>query len=154
MPATLLSKAAPSPAPARRGALSRLLDLVERLGNRLPDTMTLFALLALAIVLASWVCARLGVSVIHPRDGSLIEATSLLTRLGLQRMFTDAVKNFTGFPPLGTVLVAMIGMGVAERTGLLEVSLRALVGSIPASMLTVTVVFASKIGRASCRERV
>lgn len=129
----------------RRGALARVLDTVEAVGNRLPDTLTLFVLLAVIIVVASWLCAHAGVSVLHPRDGSLITATNLLNRDGVRRMFTEAVKNFTGFAPLGTVLVAMIGMGLAERTGLLEVSLRALVGNIPARLLTVTVVFASML---------
>ncbi|MBI5169670.1 MAG: AbgT family transporter [Candidatus Eisenbacteria bacterium] len=130
-------------APASRGALARTLDAVERVGNLLPDTLTLFAALAVLIVAASWLCAKFGVSVVHPRDGSLVTAVNLLDRAGVQRMCTEAVKNFTNFPPLGTVLVAMIGMGLAEKTGLLEVSLRALVANIPARMLTMTVVLAS-----------
>ena len=123
--------------------MTAVLDAVERVGNKLPDTLTLFALLAVIIVVASWLCARMGVSVVHPRDGSLVTAVNLLDAAGVQRMFTEAVKNFAGFPPLGTVLVAMIGMGLAEKTGLLEVSLRALVANIPPRLLTMTVVLAA-----------
>jgi aminobenzoyl-glutamate transport protein len=67
---------------------------------------------------------------------------NLLDREGVRRIFTDAVKNFMGFAPLGTVLVAMIGIGVAEATGLISVAMRAFVMSMPRSLLTATIVFA------------
>lgn len=134
-----------TPARTSRGLLTRALDAFERAGNRLPDTMTLFTLLALAVLVVSWICARAGVSVVHPKDGSIITAVNLLDRDGIRRLFTEAVKNFMGFAPLGTVLVAMMGIGVAERSGLLAVSLRALVTNIPSWMLTATVIFAGML---------
>jgi aminobenzoyl-glutamate transport protein len=87
------------------------------------------------------VTASLGVTVTHPRDGSPIMAVNLLSRDGIRRMFTEAVKNFTGFAPLGTVLVAMLGIGVAEATGLIGVAMRAFVMAMPAGLLTAAVVF-------------
>lgn len=133
---------APAPRSAGPGALARVLDAIERAGNALPDTMTLFTLLAVAVLVASWIAASLGVSVTHPRDGSTIAVVNLLDAAGLRRIFTDAVKNFMNFAPLGTVLVAMIGIGVAERTGMLAVALRGLVSGIPRGLLTPTVIFA------------
>ena len=137
----------------RRGFVNRALDVVEGVGNRLPDTATLFVIIAIAILIVSWLAANAGVSAIHPKDGSVIEAVNLLTREGVRRIFTDAVKNFTGFAPLGIVLVAMIGIGVADRTGLITVTLRSMVMKIPPRLLTVAVITV-EIGRASCRERV
>lgn len=119
------------------------LDLIERVGNALPNPATMFVLLAVATVAASWLAATLGVQVPHPKDGSPIAAVNLLDAAGVRRMFLEAVKNFTNFAPLGTVLVAMLGIGIAEATGLIGVSLRAFVMSVPRSWLTATVVFAA-----------
>jgi aminobenzoyl-glutamate transport protein len=102
----------------------------------------MFALLAVLVLIASWIASRLGVAVIHPKDGSTIQAVNLLDTAGIRRIFTEAVRNFTGFAPLGTVLVAMIGIGVAEASGLVQSSLRGFVMSVPRALLTATVVFA------------
>jgi aminobenzoyl-glutamate transport protein len=137
--------AAPAPRsgrPKRRPLLTRALDAIERIGNRLPDPATLFVIMAILVLIASWLAERFGVSVVHPKDGSILTAVSLLDRDGIRRIFTDAVRNFMGFAPLGVVLVAMIGIGVAEGSGLITVSLRALVMSMPRSLLTGTIVFA------------
>ncbi len=124
-----------------RSALGRALDLLERVGNRLPEPATIFVLLALLVVVASVVASQLGVQVPHPKDGTAIVAENLLTRENVRRMFTEMVRNFTGFAPLGLVLVAMLGMGVAEGSGLVAASLRGFVTSIPKSLLTAAIVF-------------
>ncbi|MBX3125578.1 MAG: AbgT family transporter [Polyangiaceae bacterium] len=133
-----------------RGALARFLDLVERLGNLLPHPVTLFALLALGVVLGSGLFAWLGWSVADPRplgaagrsaDGT-IAVVSLLSGAGLRRIVENLVTNFTGFVPLGTVLVAMLGVGVAEKSGLLTAAIRALVLRAPSNLITVAVVLA------------
>jgi aminobenzoyl-glutamate transport protein len=132
--------------PARgRGLFARFLDFTERVGNRLPDPISIFVILAFAVLLASWVAARLGVSAIHPKDGSVIAAVNLLDREGVRRIFTEAVHNFTSFAPLGIVLVAMIGVGVAERTGLIAITLRAFMASMPRTLLTAAVIFAGML---------
>ncbi len=133
--------AAPLP-PSKRTAFGRMLDLIERVGNLLPNPITLFVILAGLVLVASYIFGKLGVSVIHPRTSESIEAVNLLSREGVRRIFTDAVTNFTGFAPLGTVLVALIGIGVAERSGLIAALLRALVTNVPKNLVTATVVFA------------
>jgi len=133
----------------RRGFVNRALDTIEAVGNRLPDTATLFVIIAVAILIVSWLAARAGVSAIHPKDGSVIEAVNLLTREGVRRIFTDAVKNFTGFAPLGIVLVAMIGIGVADRSGLITVTLRSMVMRIPRGMLTPAILIVSMLSHAA-----
>lgn len=121
---------------------STWLDAIERAGNRLPHPITLFVLLAALVLVASVVASHLGLSVTHPRDGSTIRAVNLLNREGVQRCFTEAVRNFVGFAPLGIVLAAMIGVGVAERSGLIAATLHAFVRGVPARWLTTAVVFA------------
>lgn len=129
-------------AAARRGVLTRFLDAVEFVGNRLPDQVTIFVLLAVAVLIVSWICAALDVSVSHPQRDETIRAYNLLSREGIQWIFTSAVRNFTGFPPLGVVLVALIGVGVAEKVGLFAALLKALIAAVPRWAVTPTIVFA------------
>ena len=142
-----------SPSTGRRGVFVRFLDLVEWLGNLLPHPVTLFAALAVAMVLLSGVFGALGVSVQDPRpdgiagrapDGT-IRAVSLLNADGLRRIFENLTSNFTGFAPLGVVLVAMLGVGVAERSGLLSAAVRGLVLGAPRTMVTAAIVFAGVV---------
>src|SRR5690606_19102831 len=65
----------------------------------------------------------------------------LLSSHNIRRMFTDLVKNFASFPPLGLVLVTVIGIGVAERSGLIDSALKRLVTAVPKSLLSATLVF-------------
>lgn len=126
----------------RRGFFVRTLDLVERWGNRLPHPFTLFLLFSLGVLVFSWIASSFGFSVIHPATGKPIAAVDLLNRQGIQNIITKAVTNFTGFAPLGTVLVAMIGVGIAERSGLFSALLKALVAGVPSWLLTTALVFA------------
>ncbi len=123
----------------------RLLDIVECTGNVLPHPVTLFVIFGGLVLILSAVASRLGLAVTLTRvDGSLdtVEATSLLSAEGIRYLFSSAVTNFTGFAPLGTVLVAMLGVGAAEQTGLIKTGLRGLVLSTPPRLITSTVVFA------------
>lgn len=122
--------------------LERILNAIERGGNALPHPATLFASLALLVIVASWLASLAGLAVQHPTTGKTVEAVNLLSLEGLHRILTNLVTNFTGFAPLGTVLVAMIGIGVAEHSGLIAASLRRLVLSAPRALLTPIVVFA------------
>ena len=126
----------------RRSAIDRFLNIVERGGNALPHPAMLFALLAGLVIVLSWVASKAGLSVVHPTTGAVIEPVNLLSIDGLHRILTSLVTNFTGFAPLGTVLVALIGIGVAEHSGLIAAGLRSLVLSAPRHLLTPIVVFA------------
>jgi len=130
-----------APAPARRSVLARALDGIERVGNRLPDPVTLFALFAGMVLVVSWVTAGLGVAAVHPGTGATVESVNLLSGAGLRRILTEAVRNFANFPPLGLVIVVIIGIGVTERSGLVTVALKRLVSAVPPSLLTATLVF-------------
>jgi aminobenzoyl-glutamate transport protein len=130
------------PPPPRRGALDRVLGGIERAGNALPHPASLFAILAAGVVVLSAVAAAFDLVVTHPGTGEPVRPVSLLTLAGFHRMLTEAVRNFTGFAPLGTVLVAMLGMGVMESSGLIGTTLRLLVMSAPSRLLTLVIVFA------------
>jgi aminobenzoyl-glutamate transport protein len=93
------------------------------------------------------------VSVVDPRpegakgrstDG-MIQVVSLLNAEGLQLIVTNLVKNFVGFAPLGTVLVAILGVAIAEHSGLLSAAMRGMVMGASKRMVTFTVVFAGII---------
>jgi len=126
----------------RRSAIDRFLLIVERGGNALPHPATLFAILALLVIVLSWVASLLDLSVQHPATGAIVQPVNLLSVAGLHRILTGLVTNFTSFAPLGTVLVALIGIGVAEHSGLIGAVLRMLVLSSPRVLLTPIVVFA------------
>ncbi|MEM0961093.1 MAG: AbgT family transporter [Bacteroidota bacterium] len=131
------------------GWFARFLRGVEWLGNLLPHPVTLFALFALAVILISGIAGWVDLTVEDPRpvgangraEDGLIRAVSLMTGEGLRRIVENLVTNFTGFVPLGTVLVALLGVGVAEHSGLLTAAIRLLVQKAPARLMTLAVVF-------------
>ena len=128
---------------------SRFLNMIETAGNRLPHPITMFALLAAGIVLLSGLLAAFGVSatgdMIDAKTMELSEQTihtvSLMNRDGLVYMLTHAVTNFTGFAPLGVVLVTMLGVGCAEGSGYLSALMKKAVSVTPAAIVTPALVF-------------
>jgi aminobenzoyl-glutamate transport protein len=138
----------PNDTPRKGSFIARFLTFVEWLGNLLPHPVTLFALFALGIVIISAITTMLGVSVEDPRpgaDGAMITTNSLLAPDGIRWMFQNIVPNFAGFVPLGTVLVALLGVGVAEKSGLLTAVIRGLILAAPPQMVTLVVVFAGVV---------
>ena len=99
----------------RNSILSRFLTAIERIGNALPHPATLFAILAFGLILLSWVFSKLGLEAINPMDGIVVVPINLISRDGLHWILEKTIVNFTGFAPLGTVLVAMLGSGVRRR---------------------------------------
>jgi aminobenzoyl-glutamate transport protein len=124
------------------GLFTRSLDVVEVLGNRLPHPATIFALLALAVALASWVCAAVDLQAVHPVDGKEIRVQSLVSGAGLRWTYQNLHLNFVNFPPLGYVLAVMVGIGLAEGSGLFAVMIRALVLGAPRQLITASLVLA------------
>ncbi len=138
----------------KKDFFKRVLDKVEVVGNKLPHPVTLFAILMVVTLLLSLIFS--GVSVEHPGKGtgltdsegdpvSTIEVVNLLSREGVQMIFTRMVSTFASFPPLGLVLVVMLGIGVAEYTGLISVALRLFVSRVPTSVITFSIVVAGMV---------
>ena len=124
---------------------NRTLDFIEKVGNALPHPATIFAMLAGVVVLISAVSYWLGASAVHPVDGSVVTANNLLSGDGIRWIYTNMLNNFLRFPPLGYVLVVMIGIGLAEGTGLFSVMIRALVLGAPPKFITAAIVLAGII---------
>jgi aminobenzoyl-glutamate transport protein len=135
------------------GAFQRFLNAVEWLGNLLPHPVTLFALFALGVIVLSGIASWLDWSVVDPRpEGArgrsptgTIEAISLMNAAGLRRIVENLVTNFVTFVPLGTVLVAMLGVGVAEHSGLISAAIRGMVLNAPRKLLTMAIVFSGVV---------
>lgn len=119
----------------------RFLNVVERTGNALPHPATLFLIFAVLTLAVSGLGYFLGWQVKHPTTQEIIPVNNLLSIDGLHFIFQKSVTNFTSFAPLGIVLVAMLGIGIAEKSGLIGVLIRKLVLSSPKKLLTFVIVF-------------
>ncbi|MGM0845071.1 MAG: AbgT family transporter [Bacillota bacterium] len=124
------------------GLIMRMLNIIERVGNKLPDPVTLFFIFSLLVVVLSAIFSAIGLRVEDPlNEGEMIAVKNLLSSEGILYLFESAVTNFTSFAPLGTVLVTMLGIGIAERSGLISAALRGLVTSVPRVLMTAALVF-------------
>lgn len=114
-------------------------DWIEKIGNKLPNSVFIFISLAIVVIIASEIVHRMGITVSYfdakKSENVVVGAVSLMNREGFVYMITSMVKNFTSFAPLGVALVAMIGVGVAEYSGLIDVL------SVPNRYITATIVF-------------
>ena len=128
------------------GALDRFLDRVERAGNRLPHPFMIFVYLAFFVVVISWVVSLFGVTVEEPASGDTVAVESLISADGIRYMLTSAVVNFVEFPPLGTVITIILGIGLAQRVGLIEASMRKAITNAPRSLVTWAVVLTGVLG--------
>jgi aminobenzoyl-glutamate transport protein len=138
--------------PAERAApktvLQKLLDAVERAGNKVPHPAVLFFGLIFLVVALSQVLAWLGVSVTHqqlnPATHKADEVTTVVRGLlgaeGIRFIVTSVVPNFVNFGPVGIIMVAMIGVGLAERAGLIQALIRKIVLVAPRSAMTAIIV--------------
>ncbi len=130
--------------------ITRFLHVVEWLGNALPHPVTLFAMFAVGVVILSGILGYFELSVVDPRpvgakgraDNGMIEVVSLMNAEGLRLIVLNLVRNFVEFAPLGTVLVALLGVGVAERSGWLTAVIRGMVINAPPQLVTVIIVLA------------
>ncbi|MBL7906737.1 MAG: AbgT family transporter [Bacteroidales bacterium] len=128
---------------------SRFLNLVEKGGNALPNPATLFALFALAVLLISWLGSLLGWQAVHPATQEVLKVNNLLSAEGFRRIVLEMVTNYTGFAPLGIVMVALLGIGIAESSGLVGAAIRLLVLKSPRRLLTFVIVFAGILSNAA-----
>jgi aminobenzoyl-glutamate transport protein len=122
--------------------VEKSLTIIEKIGNKLPNPTTLFALFAIGVVFLSWVVSQFDFSVTLPGTNKEIRPISLLSVEGFHRILTSLVTNFTSFAPLGVVLVSLLGIAIAEHSGLIGTSLRLIVIKAPKKLLTFVVVFA------------
>ncbi|HSH74084.1 MAG TPA: AbgT family transporter [Longimicrobiales bacterium] len=121
--------------PAARG-IDRMLNAIEVVGNKLPDPAVLFIISLFLVWGMSWLLSGVAFAEVDPRSGEAIRVANLLTGAGLASFLAGMVQTFTSFPPLGVVLVAMLGIGVAEHGGYINAGLRTVLGVTPRALLT------------------
>lgn len=116
--------------------LDRALNTIERVGNRLPDPAALFLILLIVVWLVSALLAGMSFTEIDPRTKAPIEVQNLLSGPAIAKFLATMVTTFTSFHPLGVVLVALLGVGVAEHTGFINAGLKAMLNVTSAKLLT------------------
>ncbi len=126
----------------KKSRFSRVLDKIEVVGNKLPHPATLFLMMAVIVALLSWWASAVGLEATHPATGEIIAVRNLLNTDGLRWIYMNVESNFVNFPPLGLVLVILIGIGVAEGSGLFTVLVRQLVLGAPTKLITAAIITA------------
>ena len=123
--------------------MQRILDAVERVGNKVPHPVIIFVILIGIVIVLSHIFYMLGLERLlsgrstrrpHEVEDATTVARSLLTVDGIRFMFTGVVQNFMNFNAVGVIIVAMVGVGVAEEAGLVKALIRKLVVVAPAEV--------------------
>ena len=108
---------------------------IEIIGNKLPHPFWLFVWICVFIVVISGITAYFNVEAIQPGTGENITARNLLSGEGLRWFVENLVTNFAHFAPLGLVLVMLMGVSVAEQSGLLTVVMRRITYATPKKVI-------------------
>jgi len=129
--------------------MRRFLTFIEKTGNALPHPAILFGILALITLVLSAVGSLLGWTGLHPATGEQVDVVNLLSREGIHRILLETVRNYTSFAPLGVVMVALLGIGIAESSGFIKAAINYLLVKTPAKFITFVVVFTGLISNAA-----
>ncbi len=124
----------------KQGAIARFLNFIERVGNKLPDPAIIFLFALVTIWILSWALSGVSFSAIDPRTGNPIVVNNMLSGDALANFLSGMVKTFTGFAPLGVVLVAMLGVGVAEHSGYINTAIKLMLKRTPKFLLTPVII--------------
>ena len=130
----------------KRFGMQSFLNGIERVGNKLPDPFMLFVILAGIVIVLSWVISLFNVTFTLPGESEVLAIKSLISAEGLQYILTSMLDNFVGFTPLGIVLAMMLGIGLADKVGLLETGIKSTILKAPKSLVTYAVVFTGILG--------
>jgi aminobenzoyl-glutamate transport protein len=128
---------------------TRMLATVERVGNKLPDPAMLFVGLLVIVWVLSWLLSYVTFDVIDPRSDKGLVINNLLGGPAMTEWLSVMVTNFSHFHPVGVVLVAMLGIGVAEHTGFINTGLRALLGVTAKWLVTPMVILVGIISHSA-----
>jgi len=110
---------------------SGVIRWIEKMGNKLPHPFWIFVWICILVIVLSGITSVLGVSATDPSTGEVIEPQNLISGEGLRRFVQEMVTNFSHFAPFGLVLVMLMGVSVAERSGLLAAAMRKVVFAVP-----------------------
>ncbi|MBV7299085.1 AbgT family transporter [Enterovibrio paralichthyis] len=121
---------------APNGGMEKFLNWIERAGNKIPDPALLFFYGLLIVWGLSAVLSQVDFGLIHPISGQAVEINNLLTGTALANFLANMVTTFTSFAPMGIVLVAMLGVGVADASGFITTGLKKMLNVTPKKLLT------------------
>lgn len=127
--------------PEKLPRIIRMMGTVERVGNALPHPFWLFWILAGILGGISAILSANDVSVVSPQDGETVSVQNLFSGDGLAMAMSTAIENFATFPPMATIVVVIMGVAVAERTGFLAAAMKVGVSRVPASWVVFAVAF-------------
>jgi len=125
------------------------LGTVERVGNKLPDPAVLFIALLFIVWVLSWLLSYVTFNVVDPRTNTPLVVNNLLSGSAFTEFLSVMVTNFSHFHPVGVVLVAMLGIGVAEHTGFINTAIRSLLNVTPGWLLTPMVIMVGIVSHAA-----
>lgn len=126
--------------------MEKFFRLIERIGNRLPHPLIIFLYLCIIILICSLIAGFLGWSAINPKTGENIAAVNLLSANGFKDFMQNMVTNFTGFKPLGLVVVMLMGVSLSEKSGFLEALIRLIVNKVPSLLVLPVIAIAGACG--------
>ena len=126
--------------------VSKFLNGVEWVGNKLPDPTVLFFLMCVGLAIITWFVSLFNVSVKHQGNGETIHIKSILSHDGFAMIMNDAIKNFSEFPALGLVLGVMIGIGAAEKSGYFDKLMISVVNRAPKKLIVPTIILIGIVG--------
>ncbi|MGL5757403.1 AbgT family transporter [Plesiomonas sp.] len=129
----------------KNSMMNRFLNGVERAGNKLPDPAIMFLYALILVWVVSAVLSQMTFDMVNPTNGETVQVNNLLTGAALTSFLANMVTTFTSFAPLGIVLVAMLGVGVAEQSGYINTGLKKLLRVTPAKLLTPMLIFVAML---------
>ena len=121
--------------------LNKFLNILEIAGNKLPDPVILFLILCAGIAVISGICSFLNVSAVNPATNKEVFSNNLLSGQFIKELLANIVVTFQTFPPLGMILVSMIGIGVADKSGFLKHLLKVCVNNSSKEIVYYIIVF-------------
>lgn len=127
-----------------RGLLSKILNGIEFVGNKIPHPIFLFLALILIVGIVTSILDVFGVGSTDP-TGERIEVRSLFSVEGIRMAIDTAQSNFMNFTPFGIVLILMMGVSVATQSGYLQSLLMGIVQRVPKKLVTFAISFAAMI---------
>jgi aminobenzoyl-glutamate transport protein len=130
----------PEPATTAAPEVGGFLGWIEKIGNKIPDITMLFITAFIITCVLSAILSTMQFSYVHPSTGKPITITNMLSAKALVTLMTKMVTNYTGFPPLGMVIVATLGIGIADGSGYINTGLKKILSVTPKFLITPIVI--------------
>lgn len=145
-----MQEVAQAPERRRTRAVDRIvgaLEVVDRVGNRLPHPFWLFVGLSAVVLVLSAIMAALGAAAVSPADGETVAVRSLLSTEGVRHMLGELIPSFVNFAPLGLIVTVALGVSIADASGLLPAVMRGMLAKVHPRFVTFTIAITAMIAQ-------